>query len=428
MERPGRILCVRLLIAIGLLTSSRQAAADQAEDQRRARDAAAVEARLRLEQAQIQAAHEARRQALEGLMLRQRETYQQMVKLLPQLAEHEMGRIMRLRVEDARLVLHTSLAPMPTNLPRAARIPVAVPQGLRRAAESSYRADVDGLDTPAIVNYTQFGDDPNARQFEFTQETFPDGGSSTRIHLLWRPGAAGKEEISIERSRQDARSFLRVIFSQGAKEARLIAIASFPDHAESCTVAEKDFVTLRTKHPQETREYLRPTFAMLLQSAAFSPDTNAAWQVLEDIWPPRSDIDDAVRRILPDLNSPVPRVRSRASRELMGLGRDGATAIVHLSRENLSFEQNARLDAVLAQFEPWPHDEVIRSRKDAEFLLDCQYCDDAMVRRLALARLEKLIGHPVAIDPNAAEEDREQTVESERLRLRASTTRPAASR
>lgn len=382
MERSFRTLAAGL-VAIALVTWCHSVRADQQDDIRRAR---------------------------QELLARQRQHYQQSLHGLPLLNEHRMLRVMQLRIEGGRLVLHTSLNPWPNFV--------------------GQRAQLDGLDGPAVVTYTQYiPNNPHARQFEFTLEDYPNPQTYGRVHLLWRPGWPGGGELSIEKTEQTADGFARVFYSQGPNEARLITFGNDNvvgrNGMQTQNLAEKDFATLRRRHPAGTDQWLRPIFRRLQQDSAFAPDPNAAWQVLVPDWPLNPKAHDAVVRLLPDLNSDQSRVRNRTANQLADLGRDGATAIVRMDRRGLSLEQNVRLDEIVSRFSPLGFQDVPRLQNDPDFLLDCQYCTDPMVRRLAADRLSRLLGHPLELSPDAPEGVRDEMIDRvRRLALGAPSTRP----
>ncbi|HXE51750.1 MAG TPA: hypothetical protein VN541_02000 [Tepidisphaeraceae bacterium] len=336
------------------------------------------------------------RRTRQELLARQRQHYEQSLHGLPLLNEHRMIRIMQLRVENGRLVLQTALNPWPNFM--------------------GQRAMIDGLDCPAVVTYTQYiANNPRARQFEFTLEDYPNPETYGRLHLLWRPGWPGAGELSIEKTEQTADGFIRVFFSQSAEEVRLITFGNDGAAGQNAThtqnLVEKDFAALRRKHPSETDQWLRPIFRRLQQDAAFAPDPNAAWQVLVNDWPLNPGVQKTVEQLLADLNSDHSKVRNQASNKLAALGRDGATAIVRLDRRGLTIEQNARLDEVVSRFSPLAPPDVSRLRNNPEFLLDCQFCNDLTVRRLAAARVGQILGHPLNLDPSASDAVRDEMIE-----------------
>jgi hypothetical protein len=345
-----------------------------------------------------------------GVLARQRAHYLQTVESLPPLKKHRMTDLLQLRMEQGQLAFHTPLEPWPDFEGR--------------------RANITGLLSPVAVVYVQFVPrNPAARQFEFKLEEYPDPETYTQLHLQWQPAAGGQgDELSIEHTEQTAHSFLRVFYRQGPGMARVLIFSNDTANeramgSENCT--ERDFATLRQRHPSEVEHYLRPIFHKLGQDVIFAPDANTAWQVLASDWPLNKAVSEQVARLLPDLNAPQSRVRNAAADRLAGLGRDGASALLRLDRQGLSLEQNVRLDEVISRFRRLAVRQASQLELNTDFLLDCEYCDDPTIRNLAAARLPRALGHSVALDPAAPEAARIDAVDQLRRRLHpSSATRP----
>jgi hypothetical protein len=345
-----------------------------------------------------------------GVLARQRAHYLQTVESLPPLEKHRMTDLLQLRVEHGQLAFHTPLAPWPDFEGRKAKI--------------------DGLLSPVAVIYVQYvANNPAARQFEFKLEEYPDPETYCQLHMQWQPAGGGRgDELSIEHTEQTSHSFLRVFYRQGPGMARVLIFSNDTANdrtmgSENCT--ERDFVTLRQRHPSEVEQYLRPIFHKLGQDVIFAPDANTAWQVLAGDWPVSKEISDKVARLLPQLNDPQSKVRNAAADHLADLGRDGASAIVRLDRQGLTLEQNVRLDEVISRFRRVAILEAKRLEWNADFLLDCQYCGDETVRTLAADRLPRVLGHSIALDPTTAETARVEAVDQLRKQLHPPATRPA---
>src|SRR5581483_355633 len=139
----------------------------------------------------------------EQMLARQREQYDRSIRSLAPLGQHQMSRIMNLRVEDGRLVLHSSLKPW-TNFSRR-------------------RAEIEGFRSAASVAYTQFLPDSSAaRQFEFNLDDYPDADTFARLHVVWRPSG----ELNVERTEQSSHGFARVMYIQGLKQAQLLVFSN----------------------------------------------------------------------------------------------------------------------------------------------------------------------------------------------------------
>jgi hypothetical protein len=214
--------------------------------------------------------------------------------------------------------------------------------------------------------------------------------------------------------------------------ARLLVFsndASSGQNMKSFNYMEKDFATLRRRYPSEIRDWLRPVLHWIQQDAVFAPDVNEAWQVLESEWPVTDQTQQAVARLVPELKDERSSVRNRAADALAGLGRDGASAIIRLDRQQLSLEQIVRLDEVVARFNRMPDDATRRLKTNPDFLLDCEYCSDLTVRAIAAERLRKLLGHPTGLDRTTTDIAKSDAVEKLREQFHpAAATQPAVTR
>jgi hypothetical protein len=279
---------------------------------------------------------------------------------------------------------------------------------------------------PVMINYYQFlVDHPETAVFELKMEQYPDRLSYVVIHLLWRPASDSGGELEIESTYQKGDQFIKIFYQQVSGQSMFIGSGNDntgSQDAQSVTLVEKDFLTLRQKHPVEMEQWLRPVFHRLSQDAVFAADSNAAWQVLMDDWPQDGKLRQRVEHLIPQLNSPDWQARHNAADELLKFGRDGATALAHFDRKGLSLEQNVRIDEVLSHFEPLPPSEIKPLRQNTNFLLDCLYSDDGTVRRLAASRLQKLLCHLVNLNLDTPEPLRESAIEKIRAELKENTS------
>jgi hypothetical protein len=336
------------------------------------------------------------------MLARQRRRYALEVRARTPVPQHQMRQIVRLALENRQLALHTSLSPV---------------RGPDRR-----RADIDGLGS-AVITYTQFiAGHPEASQFEFTIEDYQDPLTFGRIHLLWRPSVSGPGELEMESTRQRTHGrYWRVVFQQYPGQVLLIAYGSDNGSnrdAENLNLAGKSFWELRSRYPVELEKWLRPVLHRLQQDAVFAADSNAAWQALLDDWPLQPDTQQRIDRLIPQLNAADWATRNRAANDLAKLGRDGATAIARMHRDHLSIEQNVRLDEILSRFHPLTSNEVKPLRNNVNFLLDCEYSDDATVRKLAGQRLSQILGRPLDLNLDAPEAMRAQAIEKIRAEIK----------
>lgn len=337
----------------------------------------------------------------EKLLADQSRQYRKALDSLEAIPERRMSQIIQLRVERRQLSVHTAL----------------------HAPVMNRRADVQGMNYPITVTYTEsVQGEPDSGQFELEVRDFPDARSSLSIHLSCQPNTGGAGDLSFASSFQSKDQFARVQYSQTANRAFLQAFGSGSEadpESQTVTLAEKDFVTLRERHPAETEKWLRPVLHRLQQDLVFAADSNAAWQALADEWPADESVKARVAELVPELNSTRWQTRSAAVNKLAKLGRDGATAVLRMKRTGLSLEQNAQLDQLLSRFRPLAADDVRALAADPDFLLDCEYCDDLTVRRLALVRLQRALGRPINIDPASPDVVRGDAIEHLRAEIHA---------
>jgi hypothetical protein len=97
---------------------------------------------------------------------------------------------------------------------------------------------------------------------------------------------------------------------------------------------------------------------------------------------------------------------------------------MHMDRSKFSAAVNSGVDTFMAPYLPLSPEEADRLGKDRNFLLDSQYSSDIALRKLAAARLAKVIGQPVGFDPAADDATRLTQVRSVRQQNAPATTAP----
>jgi hypothetical protein len=331
----------------------------------------------------------------------QRKRYETSVKDLTPLDATRINQLFSLRVDRRQITLAPLVTPTSSFINR--------------------RANLEGFNSPATVIYCQWFDkEPDMRQFEFNIEDYPDKLTSGLIHLLWRPNGTSTPDFQMENTVQGPSDrYWRVQYNQNSARVLLIAFTTDGSNPqqdpETINLTERDFVTLRQRHPAETEKWLRPIFRRLQQNNLFAADSNSAWQALGEHWPVNDATLKAVEQLTLDLASPDWHKRRAGAAELSKLGRDGATAILRLDRKQFTVEQNAQLDEVLSRFSPLPASELPTLQNDPNFLLDCEYSDDITVRRLAAERLQQITGRPTNIVIDAPDITRTDMIEKARL-------------
>lgn len=313
-----------------------------------------------------------------GQMRQQREQFESSIRAQPLLDQTRIDQLFQLRLEGNRLVLETRLPPT--------------------RAYSSMRAELEGFAFPAVIARSRLGR-AGASQFEFVLDDYADPDAFARLHILSRPGMLHLDKMD---QRFDGTTRVRLI--QGDRQVHLAVFDR--DRTRNLTLVADDFAALRRQYPNEVDQFVRPLLREIRQEAAFAPDPATAWQVLADGWPFDASMIGRVQAELPALESEDFRQREAAAGRLLRLGREAVLAIRRMDRAPLTAEQNARLDAVADHYEPLPRRRAAALRGDVTFLLDCLYADEAIARRLALARLSELVGRPLELDVDAPLETR----------------------
>jgi hypothetical protein len=108
-----------------------------------------------------------------------------------------------------------------------------------------------------------------------------------------------------------------------------------------------------------------------------------------------------VRELLPTLDSDRFQEREAGVGRLQALGVPMMLAVRHMDRSKLSDQQNTLLDTAIAPFRPQSDAEAEKLRGSVEFLLDCLYCDEEPIRRLALERLRATMDRDIEFDAAA---------------------------
>ncbi len=191
----------------------------------------------------------------------------------------------------------------------------------------------------------------------------------------------------------------------------------------SVTVSEKDFATLRRKHPKEVDQYLRPLLKELQLEGLFAVEHAVAWQVFSAEWKRDAALAERVKGLVPGLDSDKYAEREKSMDGLRKLGAEGALTLYHMGREGLSLEARVRVDAVIAGHSFLSKDQAGRMGRDVDFLLDCLYSEEVEVRTVAGTYLTKLAGKEIDFDASAAREARVGKIEALRKLL---TVKPKA--
>ena len=174
---------------------------------------------------------------------------------------------------------------------------------------------------------------------------------------------------------------------------------------------------LQADHPEEVRQYLQPMLSRLGDVALLRPGAADVYTVFSEL-PPPSEITAKVRQQLPHLDGEAFSERDAASTALARLGPAGVQAALRLNRDDLSFEQIDRIDALIDRERHRLIADPAALRHDVCFLLDCLEDADPAVRVAAKSELEKAAGHRLVFDVSAEPKQRATGVEEIRALLK----------
>jgi hypothetical protein len=187
-------------------------------------------------------------------------------------------------------------------------------------------------------------------------------------------------------------------------------------------VQADSFAALARLQPELVRQHVAPMLRELFGLYFAPPDPALAYAVFDEL-PADESVARRLEAIVPRLDVDAAAEREAAGEQLRGLGIPGVVAVLHYRRENLTFEQESRLNAFLADH-TWrgdgPGDAQTKAlRTDRSFLLACLEFQTPDVRTAAKRALEDLVG-PVELDVNLPPDQLSSAVETLRLRLEAS--------
>jgi hypothetical protein len=261
------------------------------------------------------------------------------------------------------------------------------------------------LDLPAV-------DDPSTgRNFTFMHNDLTQPGALQQITHL--SSIAGRLNLARDAEAGDARSSIQIVqdppgtpLTADQPSVRfLVRIWTDADEEPDVDLMlEADnFTELRRRYPRELESYLRPILRELGQDQAiFAVDPRVAWQVLGSDFVPDAKLTAQVNAALDNFNADDFRQREAALQELRRLGQPAALMLARADRSAYSAEQNAGVDAFLAEYLALKPADVERLRRSVEFLTDTLSADDPELRRSAHEQLQEVLGRPVEFDPDAS--------------------------
>jgi hypothetical protein len=286
-----------------------------------------------------------------------------------------------------------------------------------------------------LVPLAGAADDDAQRNFMFIQHEIDDDGTERITQLS---GTAGHLSLALGSESNAAMENVQLVQNSAGAAAAAAADPQDRDSAVTLYVQITDpttgasnqnqklsaptFTELRRRHPGAVNRFLRPMIRKFGQEqAVFGSDERAQWQVLSADYQPDNATAAKVNAILKKFESENYQEREGALDELKKLGQPAAIVLARMDRSRLSPEQQSGVDTFLSPFLPLQPADVQRLRGNADFLLDCLYSDDAALRRLALARLESVIGRKPDFDSAAPADARITAIERLRQQLSPAT-------
>lgn len=182
------------------------------------------------------------------------------------------------------------------------------------------------------------------------------------------------------------------------------------------TANAADLTALRNAHPEAVRKFLVPLLRRITMQPILRPGAGDVYRVFTEI-PADAKVVSQVEALLPDLASPKPDVRKKATDKLAALGPAGVLAAERMNADLLAPEQAFRLGELVASQTRIIVDDPAEVAKDPDFLMDCLEDDDLAVRQAARDSLAKLLNKPVDVDINAPAAKRAAAIDKYRAKI-----------
>jgi hypothetical protein len=297
-----------------------------------------------------------------------------------------------------------------------------------RMQNLQFRAAIEGFEEPCTLSVQRIG---RTGEFFFTLSnmSYPNLDRMNNLAVQMRPGnLLISRTVSMPR-RNETVSFVqsegRGVFGQvDGVQLTVYASSNTGRMERNVVLLEEDFASLLRKHPREVDQYLRPMMRELRLDNLFAVDDLTAWQVFSEKWKPNEAVASEVARLLPELDRDDYATREAARQALLKLGPDAAMVVYRMKRDGLSPEQRCQLDALLTQHSFLSRDEAQRLAGDTDFLLDCLYSENEVIRQIAAGRLGEKLNRSVTVDASADYAARVRQVDA----LRAEIGKGAATR
>jgi hypothetical protein len=229
-------------------------------------------------------------------------------------------------------------------------------------AGTTIEVSTEVYSSPSVVNVSR-------------ETELPDDGM-TSVQFIQSAGA-DKNAVAL---------YIQTVYSEGrSPPARRISGASLADLAES--------------NPAEVNQYLRPIFRMFGQEqVVFEVDSRTAYQVLSELYPIDPATAAAVSAAVNGMAADSYADREAAMKKLRDLGEPAAVDLMRSNPGHLSSEQTMRIELFLVPYLPLADDAARRLSVDVNFLLDCQFSRDPVIRDLAGRQYKNVTGKALALD------------------------------
>ena len=303
----------------------------------------------------------------------------------PQVKTYKPEDVCRFRVEEGRLVVDSALIAEKNPAYRSIRI-----EGM---PGTSYAQANDSL-LRLTINQTR-------------------GSQRTYIRIEQRPGFLMLSRTEYGPEVRRVASLTQGSVAGEAKDSVVLAITETDARTNQVQKSEtfdaEDLTTLRARHGRELTEAIGPIFRDF-GARSFAVDPAVAEAVLVEPVAP-AQLHEQVGKLVAQLDSDEFAVRDKAARELKRLGSAGVAVLRSLDESKLTPQQLLAVPQIIDSVMPVSPKEIQQLRSDRDFLLDCLYCEDLALRKLAFARLEQLLNRKLDLDLTASLEKRGDAIE-----------------
>ncbi len=232
---------------------------------------------------------------------------------------------------------------------------------------------------------------PEFLRFENTR-VVSDGVESLRVENR-------NENVRIERTGREATVYYRESsggFGAFGSEGVTMRIYG-ADGTMIHNLTANDFESLRRENRAQVYQYLGPILRLLKTDGVIGAEPRIARQVLRHRRP-HSELEPVVKKLVAQLDAESFLERDKALSKLRELGPDAVAVAEKLDHKKLSPQQRTGIEAFVSDVKLASLEELDQLARDPQFLVECLYCEDAVIRILSLERLKALNRGPIAFD------------------------------